>query len=457
MLKKVKQHIYGLGLAICDLAVLTAAFALAYVIRRPLPMFTHVQPFNEYLPLFGIFLGLCMLIFYQQGLYRDVRDLSMFEEYAKALKGLAYAFLLTLVLTFFLKLYERSRVLIVLFWALASLLMVVARYAVYSAIKRMRTLGWNRQYVSVVGSEKKNKAIRQVLEQYPQLGYQIAGEVVLPPERGKRSEVWRQKVEQAILKPYRESRIYGVIITETVKNYHYLLELSAILEEHGIPHRHVSEAFDLTGLKTPGGEGVADALMHLDEGQISGGYKVAKRVLDETVSLTALALSSPLWLLIVLAIKLDSRGPVFFRQERVGYLGRRFRIFKFRSMYAEAPKYAVTPRGKGDPRVTAIGAFLRKTSLDELPQLINVIKGDMSLVGPRPEMPFMVEKYKTIYRSRFLVKPGVTGLWQVAGRDKPLEENIKYDLYYIKKQSLLLDLIILARTIPAVLFGKGAY
>jgi exopolysaccharide biosynthesis polyprenyl glycosylphosphotransferase len=392
------------------------------------------------------------------GLYREVRDLSMFEEYAKALKGLAYAFILTLVLTFFLKLYERSRVLIVLFWILASVLVVVARYAFYSGLKQMRRRGFNQLHVSIVGSEKKNLAIHRLLEQYPQLGYRIFGEVILPRERSKRSDAtWRAKVERAILQPYRECKISAVIITETVKNYHHLLELSELLEAHSIPHRHVSEAFDLTGLKTPGGEGVADALLQLDEGQISAGYKVSKRILDEVISLTALVLTSPVWILIVLGIKVTSSGPVFFRQERVGYLGRKFSIYKFRSMYVDAPQYAKTPRGKGDPRVTRMGAFLRKTSLDELPQLINVIKGDMSLVGPRPEMPFIVEKYKAIYRYRFWVKPGVTGLWQVAGRDKPMEENIKYDLYYIKKQSLLLDLIILARTIPAVLFGRGAY
>jgi exopolysaccharide biosynthesis polyprenyl glycosylphosphotransferase len=448
---------YSLGLMVYDAAVLAAAFGLAYVIRRPLPIFTHVQPLAEYLPLFGLLLAFCLATFAQQGLYRDVRDLSMFEEYVKALKALAYALLLFLALTFFLKLYERSRVLMVLFWLLASGLVVLARYGFYSLLKRVRMRGGDSLCVSLVGSDKKNKAIRKVLEQYPQLGYRLEGEVVLPREKSKRSELWRQKMEQAILQPYRQGKVQGVIISESVKNYHYLLELSALLDDEGVPHRHVSEAFDLTGLKAPAGEDLSDALTHLDEGQISGGYRAAKRLLDEVGSALVLTLTLPLWLMVIAAIKLDSPGPVFFRQDRIGYLGKRFKIYKFRSMFSQAPAYATTPRGQGDPRVTRVGAFLRKTSLDELPQIINVIRGDMSLVGPRPEMPFIVDRYKAIYRCRFLVKPGLTGLWQVAGRDKPMEENIKYDLYYIKKQSLLLDVIILLRTVPAVIFGKGAW
>jgi FlaA1/EpsC-like NDP-sugar epimerase len=247
MTRSLGKATYSLGLMFFDALVLAAAFALAYALRRPLPMFTQVQPLADYLPLFGMFLGFCLAAFAQQGLYRDVRALSMFEEYAKALKALAYAFLLLLALTFFLKLYERSRVLMVLFWALASGMVVLARYGFYSLLKRWRQHGGDSRCVSLVGSDKKNKAIRRVLEQHPQLGYRLEGEVVLPREKSQRSDAWRRKVEQAIVQPYQQGKVQGVIISETVKNYHYLLELSALLDEHGIPHRHVNEAFDLAG------------------------------------------------------------------------------------------------------------------------------------------------------------------------------------------------------------------
>jgi len=146
-------------------------------------------------------------------------------------------------------------------------------------------------------------------------------------------------------------------------------------------------------------------------------------------------------------IRIDSAGPVLFRQTRVGEKGRTFRILKFRTMHADSPAYMDSPCSPMDPRITTVGRFLRRTSLDELPQLINVIRGDMSLVGPRPEMPYVVAGYNELQRERLSVRPGITGLWQIsADRERPIHENISYDIYYIKNRSLLLDLAILVRT-----------
>ncbi len=457
MYKHAGKWLYFLGLVALDIAGLVLAFLAAYQLRTRLEIFVTIQPLREYWILTGVLMATCIPIFLQQGLYRDVRDLSMIEEYAKIVKGLTYAFLLTLALTFFFKLYERSRVLILLYWPLAAAILILARFGFYALLKALRAQGWDSLRVALVGSEKKVKAIRHLLKRYNQLGYHVVAEMLLPHGVSPRSEQWLTKIDHELLSRYQRREIDGVITSDTVKNYQNMLVLQEILQEYGIPHRSITEAFDLSGLKTPAGENLELLLADLDEGQVGGGHKVAKRVMDEVLSFLLILLTLPLWILVMAAIKLDSSGPIFFRQERVGYLGKKFNILKFRSMYAEASRYAKTPRGKNDPRVTRIGAFLRQTSLDELPQLINVIRGEMSLVGPRPEMPFIVEKYKPIYRYRFLVKPGMTGLWQVAGRDKPLEENIKYDLYYIKNQSLLLDLIILLRTFPAVTFGRGAY
>jgi len=166
----------------------------------------------------------------------------------------------------------------------------------------------------------------------------------------------------------------------------------------------------------------------------------------------------PVFIVIAIAIKIDSPGPVFFIQERVGKDGKIFKVIKFRTMYKDTPKFALSPRSQGDPRITKVGAFLRRWSLDELPQLINVLKGEMSLVGPRPEMPQIVEEYEPWQRERLKVKPGITGIWQILGRkDLPLEKNIQYDLIYVKNRSFLLDIIIILKTIPLVIKGKGAY
>jgi lipopolysaccharide/colanic/teichoic acid biosynthesis glycosyltransferase len=182
-----------------------------------------------------------------------------------------------------------------------------------------------------------------------------------------------------------------------------------------------------------------------------------KRVCDFGLSLSLLVLLFPLLFLVAALVKLDSPGPAFFRQWRVGKDGEEFLIWKFRSMRTDAPKYARSPISDLDPRLTRFGRLIRRISFDELPQLINVLKGEMSLVGPRPEMPFIVEKYTLLQRQRLAVKPGITGLWQVSpARANPIHENLHYDLHYIHHQNLVLDGVILIRTIAAVIRGVGA-
>jgi exopolysaccharide biosynthesis polyprenyl glycosylphosphotransferase len=177
-------------------------------------------------------------------------------------------------------------------------------------------------------------------------------------------------------------------------------------------------------------------------------YRIAKRMVDVIVSSLALLLIAPLLVFIALLIKLDSPGPALFIQKRVGRNGEFFSIYKFRSMYTDAQKYDFSPTMSSDPRITRIGRFLRRTSLDELPQLINVFLGSMSLVGPRPEMPFIVQDYTSEHRQRLQVIPGITGLWQIsADRAFLIHENIQYDLYYIRNRSFFMDIAILVHTL----------
>lgn len=173
-----------------------------------------------------------------------------------------------------------------------------------------------------------------------------------------------------------------------------------------------------------------------------------KPMIDFFVSLLLLILVAPILLIIALLIKLDSRGPVIFKQARIGKDGREFFIYKFRTMYVHVPNQGRSPVSEDDPRITRVGRFLRKTSLDELPQLFNILKGDMSLVGPRPEQKMIVDQYYTDYEmQRFLVKPGITGLWQISmDRTKPIHENLQYDFYYIQNVSFKLDMRIILMT-----------
>ena len=164
---------------------------------------------------------------------------------------------------------------------------------------------------------------------------------------------------------------------------------------------------------------------------------------------------SPLWLMIMAWIKLDSPGPVFFKHRRSGIKGKPFMMYKFRSMYHDVEPDAPTPLAPHDPRITTIGRIIRRFGIDEMPQLINVLKGEMSLVGPRPEMLFIVDKYSEAEKKRLLVKPGITGLWQIIGRkDKPIHEDLMLDLFYIKRQSFSWDMFILFETIPSILMSR---
>lgn len=186
--------------------------------------------------------------------------------------------------------------------------------------------------------------------------------------------------------------------------------------------------------------------------------ETGKRAFDCSFAIFTLLITSPFFPLIVLLIRLDSEGPAILSQERIGYKGRRFKLYKFRTMAKNTPLYMRAPERSDDPRITRMGRILRRYSIDELPQLLNVIKGDMSIVGPRPEMPFIAERYESWQKIRLEVKPGITGLWQILGRkDRPLLENIHYDLYYIYQRSFLLDLAIILETIPALFFPRGAY
>ncbi len=177
-------------------------------------------------------------------------------------------------------------------------------------------------------------------------------------------------------------------------------------------------------------------------------YKSSKRFIDIASALLIFVLSSPIWLLLPLIIKNDSPGPVLFKHKRVGLNGKQFELYKFRSMYIDTPKYAHCPTGVDDPRITKVGRWMRKISLDELPQLINILKGEMSMVGPRPEMPFIVDEYNNIENRRLIVKPGLTGLWQVSPhRNSEIHHNLEYDFYYIENQGLVLDFVIMIMTI----------
>ncbi|MCS7061862.1 MAG: sugar transferase [Anaerolineae bacterium] len=263
-----------------------------------------------------------------------------------------------------------------------------------------------------------------------------------------------------------EKNISEVILALPRQSHERMLSLAAEMERLPIQVSLVPDVLDLAWFMTRVEDLNGIPVLRLRESPLDGPARAVKRVMDIVLASIALLISVPVLLLLALLIKLDSPGPALIRQQRVGENGRLFEMLKLRTMWAGSESGRVGERESGvvlhkhrdDPRVTRIGRFLRRYSLDELPQLVNVLKGEMSLVGPRPELPWLVNRYETWQRRRFAVPPGMTGWWQINGRsDRPMHLHVEDDLYYIRNYSLWLDVVILLKTVPAVLSGRGAF
>ena len=264
-------------------------------------------------------------------------------------------------------------------------------------------------------------------------------------------------------------RVDEVVFALPLRAHRRVINLVLDLQRFPVEVRVVPDLFDLAFARTTVEEVDGMPLISLRAPAINGYASLVKRVFDVAMASLLLLITAPIMAVIALAIKADSRGPMVFTQRRVGENGRLFSMYKFRTMVDGADQQinAVITRTEGgqpthkhpdDPRITHLGRFLRRSSLDELPQLVNVIKGEMSLVGPRPELPFVVEQYEPWQRRRLSVPPGITGWWQISGRsDRPMHLHTEDDLYYIKNYSLLLDLQILLKTVEVVIKGRGAY
>ncbi len=349
-----------------------------------------------------------------------------------------------------------SRWLLVIALGLVPLFLFLQKHLVYMLVQHLHAKGYGIERVLIYGSGSTGRRVYSVLRRSPKLGLEPVAFV----------DDNAEKVGCAIFELGYENRRSASVMRGPMTR-HLVAECAADLVVIAIPslqhekfHRAAEEAMAANARVSfvPSHFVHSDPLVDFQE--IDGvllasfsrdprrfTYEWAKRIFDIIGTVALLVIGSPLFLLLGVLIKLDSKGPALFRQERVGLNGRRFRMFKFRTMYTEAPAYAYSPKDSDDLRITRLGRFLRRTSLDELPQLLNVLLGNMSLVGPRPEMPFIVETYTEHHSQRLQVKPGITGLWQLSGdRNYLIHENIEYDLYYIKHRNFFMDIAILLHT-----------
>jgi len=406
------------------------------------------------------------------GLYRNRRLSSGVAEGIEILKATSTGSLVFLAAGFMLNIELVTAPFVLVFWVASTMITIACRLVLRVVLERLRVQGRNLRYVLVAGTNRRAREFAERIQTRPELGYIFLGFV---------DEPW-EGLEQCVQSGGKlfctidelSEKLRGSIVDEVFMSlpgsmYRSGEQIVSVCEDHGIKVRLLANMFDLRHARQEIEMFEGEPVITLRSGAMTGGAAIAKRALDIAVSFTLLLLLTPLFLITALAIKLTSPGPILFVQERIGLYKRRIQVPKFRTMVTDAeeklkqlehlnevegPVFKI----KDDPRITPIGKFLRKTSIDELPQLLSVLMGDMSLVGPRP-LP--VRDYQGFnqdwHRRRLSVRPGLTCLWQVSGRsDIPFDKWMEMDLEYIDEWSMWLDLRILAQTIPAVLRGQGA-
>jgi exopolysaccharide biosynthesis polyprenyl glycosylphosphotransferase len=394
------------------------------------------------------------------GIYGKDRISTPMHQLQSLFRGVALGLLVVSSISFFFKELQFGRV-VVLACAGFNLVLQGASRAVFHRIQeRLRRSGAHDIAALIVGTGTTAIRLLQKLQDHPETGYEVVGFLDDRYEEGCKDVANRPilgKIDQ--LRDVAISRnVSEVFISDPSLGHTRMLSLVLDCEDLGITFRVVTNLFEVLTAGTPIDLIDDLPLVRLGREQVAASYRPLKRAFDVAGALVGLALTAPLLVWCALRTTQTSPGLPFISQERIGQDGAPFRLYKFRTMWRDVDRYAVAPKGVSDPRVTEYGRWLRGTSIDELPQLINVLKGEMSLVGPRPEMRFIAETYDDWQRRRLSVKPGITGLWQILGRkDLPMHENLQYDFYYIRNRSLSLDLSILLRTIGAVLSRKGAF
>jgi exopolysaccharide biosynthesis polyprenyl glycosylphosphotransferase len=460
---------------ISDLLLMNLAFAFAYVVRYELQWLvptTFTDPYSRYLPQQVLLTALLIITYSQQGVWSRRRGDFWAEEVSRVVYATAAGVVLMVAATFFFRPLAFSRLLLIWAWLFTSLFIALARLVRRVLLTFLYQAGIGVDRVLVVGGGEVGRGVMRTLLARPDLGYRAigylddaAGENNIGlgriPHLGAWSDLARTLAE--------EPRIHTVFLALPGGLHQQISELARQCQEHGVRVHVVPDLLDLSLNRVESSSMAGLPLLSVREVSLSRAGQVLKRVADLTVVLLGAIPALVVGGVIALAIRLESGGPVFYVSDRVGQHGRPFPMIKFRSMVlgAEALKDSLLPLNEAsgpifkirdDPRLTRVGRVIRRLSLDELPQLANILLGQMSLVGPRPPLAEEVSQYQPWHRQRLEVKGGLTGLWQVSGRsDLTFDEQCLLDIYYIENWSLGLDFRILLQTIPFTLFSRGAY
>jgi exopolysaccharide biosynthesis polyprenyl glycosylphosphotransferase len=457
-----------------DLALFNVSMVLAYWMRYELEWFRDISYYHTlsaYLPFSLLFTLLMLLTFRMDRVYRQRPGLQWLDQVYRIINATAKSTVVMLAVTFVLQPLEYSRLLLVETGINAIVLLAISRVIESAIIGRLRTRGIGVHRAIIVGAGEIGRTVMRTVVARPGLGYHIVGFVDDNPEKGN-SSIGRFEGLGSIdnLPDLIEERdIDEVIITLPWMYHRKIMGVVRTCERRNVNAHIVPDLFQMSLSRVDVDDLGGVPLVGVRDVGFGQRVRTVKRAVDIVGATLALTLGAPFLGLIAAAIRLDSPGPIIFRQTRVGANGKPFEMYKFRSMYQGAEQQLEEIRDlsevdgpifkmRDDPRVTRVGRILRRASLDELPQFLNVLRGDMSLVGPRPPLPSEVDEYLEWQKKRLEVRPGMTGLWQVSGRSLlSFDDQCLLDVYYIENWSLWLDFKILSRTIPEVLFGNGAY
>ncbi|RKY00437.1 MAG: undecaprenyl-phosphate glucose phosphotransferase, partial [Spirochaetes bacterium] len=430
-----------------------------------IPVTKGIPPFNIYLQILIYIIVIWGIVFKAFALYQPMRINNPINEAIKVVEASIFSVLILIAITYGLYEHKFSRILMGLFFVSSTFLTIFARATLRKALHEIRKRGYNLRYAIIVGAGEIGQKISSAILSHPELGIKIVGFLTRHPEKigTKINGIPVIGLYKDIQKIIRERKIDQVYVALPLEAWERMKIILSSLEEEIVDIKLVPDFYQYVTLH--GGVEELDGLpiINLQESPFYGWRRMIKRGMDIVISLFAIIFLSPLFLVIALAVKLTSPGPILFKQKRMGFDGVIFEIYKFRSMYVDAEKETGPVWAKkDDPRRTPLGAFLRRTSLDELPQFFNVLKGDMSLIGPRPERPEFIEKFKKEiprYMLRHKIKAGMSGWAQVNGfrGNSSITKRIEHDLYYIENWSLTFDLKILWLTLWKGIFNKNAY
>ncbi|MDW2876427.1 MULTISPECIES: undecaprenyl-phosphate glucose phosphotransferase [Bacillaceae] len=449
-----------------DFVFIQIAFGLAWLIRFNLleEDIAARLPFADYWFWGAIYAIIYVLAAYTGTLYASKRKTKFASELAKLFQAHVISIFILLSVLFTLKTVDISRIFLLVFFLMSLFTTSAYRYFIKQALRRLRAKGYNKQFVLIVGAGKLGRKYYDMLKSHPEYGMDVVGfldDYCKDLPSPYKSVLGSVRHLQAILET---KLIDEVIIALPFSAYPKYREIILICERAGIRVSIIPDFYDVLPA-SPHFQLFGDLPVvnvrdvPLDE--IAN--KFLKRVFDIAFALIAIILTLPIMIVIGSVLKLTSPGPIIFKQERVGLNRRTFNMYKFRSMkHMEQSASDTQWTVADDPRRTKLGSFIRKTSLDELPQFFNVLKGDMSVVGPRPERPHFVDQFRQDipkYMIKHHVRPGITGWAQVSGLrgDTSIADRIEHDVFYIENWTILFDIKIIFKTIYAGLVNKNAY